>query len=95
MKLAPFIMSEAMDIAANFQHLVNMRYVEPNSKELYTVLSVGILPYRTQEKMIVTAMHENLIRKSDGMTVETMLDYFDSNPVLEYDVILSSYSKTG
>lgn len=83
-------MLEAQSITANFQHLVGKEYVDGITKQVYKILTVGILPFFPYDKCMITHMYTGLMHKADGFSLDAVLDFLDANDFSEFDVVLTS-----
>lgn len=90
MKIPPFTIQEAQDIAVSFQYLVGKEYVDGVTKQVYKILTVGILPFFPYDKCMTTHMYTGLMHKADGFSLDAILDYLDAGDFREFDVVLTA-----
>lgn len=90
MKVPPFSMREAEEIATDFQHLVGKEYLDGTTKEVYKILTVGVLPFFSYDKCVITHLYTGLMHRAEGFSMDSIFNFIENNHISEFDVVLTS-----
>jgi hypothetical protein len=90
MRVPPFTIQEAKEIAASFQDLAGKEYIDDRTKRVYRILTVGVLPFFPYDKYSITHFYMGLMAKLEDCTVDRILYFIDTNQISEFDVVLKA-----